>query len=330
MHIIALYNHKGGVSKTTTTFNLAHFLAAQGKKVLVVDADPQCNMTEICLAPVIAKLDEHEEKTGERKDLPGTSLLEILKPRIDGDVASIPTEAADRIKIGKNLYLIRGSVELNALEDAIAEAHSQRFSEKTHQKRTYVALGDFLERLGNEKKYEYIFIDVGPSSGPLTRSCFLTCDGFFIPVAPDRFNIQAVGTLASIVDRWVREHAQVYDDFRALGLPVRLGRPAFMGAIAQFFKLHGGKPKPAYRMWLDRIPVAIADKLLPMLVKHSSADRDLTSGLDKATALVAQIPDFGSLAPCMQELGKGSFPDYARGHRRVGPERTNLARSHLD
>jgi chromosome partitioning protein len=43
--IISLFNHKGGVSKTTTAFNLGWALAGRGKQVLIVDADPQCNLT---------------------------------------------------------------------------------------------------------------------------------------------------------------------------------------------------------------------------------------------------------------------------------------------
>jgi cellulose biosynthesis protein BcsQ len=46
---IALFNHKGGVSKTTTTFNLGWMLATKGKKVIIVDADPQCNLTAMVL-----------------------------------------------------------------------------------------------------------------------------------------------------------------------------------------------------------------------------------------------------------------------------------------
>ena len=57
MKIIALYNHKGGVSKTTTTFNLARYMQDQGKKVLVVDADPQCNMTEFLMCNIIEHMD---------------------------------------------------------------------------------------------------------------------------------------------------------------------------------------------------------------------------------------------------------------------------------
>ncbi|MCP3896271.1 ParA family protein, partial [Moraxella sp.] len=47
---IALFNHKGGVSKTTTTFNLGWMLALKGKRIIMVDADPQCKLTGLVLA----------------------------------------------------------------------------------------------------------------------------------------------------------------------------------------------------------------------------------------------------------------------------------------
>lgn len=49
MKVIALFNNKGGVSKTTTTFNLGWMLSLLGKKVLIVDSDPQCNLTGLCI-----------------------------------------------------------------------------------------------------------------------------------------------------------------------------------------------------------------------------------------------------------------------------------------
>lgn len=307
MKIVTLYNHKGGVSKTTTTFNLLHFLADQGKKVLVVDADPQCNMTELCLSQTIATLDEQNANTGVIQELPGTSLLDILRPRIDGNIAEIDVDAIKTVQVTQNIDIIRGSVELNAIEDSIAEAHSQRFSTKTHEKQTYVAISDMLTRFGQKRNYDYIFLDVGPSSGALTRSCFLACDGFFIPVAPDRFNVQAIQTLSIIIRRWLTEHSQVVKDFKTLGLPVAIGKPIFLGAISQFFKLHGGKPKPAYQMWMDRIPTAVNECLIPVLKDFSTLERDLTGGIDEKNSIVTEIPDFGSLAPCMQECGKAVF-----------------------
>jgi len=305
--IITLYNHKGGVSKTTTTFNLAHYLAQSGKKVLAVDADPQANLTELMLAPLIAELDEKERSTGEKYELGGTSLLELLKPRIDGDVSEIELDRVKTINVSSNLELLRGDVNLSSIEDSLAEAHIQRFSNKTHEKRTYVAIGDVLARYGESNSVDYVLIDVGPSSGALTRACFLSCDGYFVPTAPDRFNVQAIGTLSTIIKKWIREHRQVFDEFNELGLPIREGKPKFLGVILQNFKIRGGKPKPTYQMWMDRIPAKVESALFPSISEFNTVDRDLTSGLNGDSIVVSQIRDFEGLAPIMQECGKAMF-----------------------
>lgn len=305
--IVTLYNHKGGVSKTTTTFNLAHFLAQNGKKVLAVDADPQSNLTELMLSPLIAKLDEQERETGEEIEIEGSSLLDLLKPRIDGDISEISIESVKTIKINEGLELLKGDVNLSAIEDSLAEAHIQRFSNKTHEKRTYVAIGDILTRYGAANEIDYILIDVGPSSGALTRSCFLICDGYFVPTAPDRFNVQAIGTLSTIINKWMQEHAQIYNDFCELKLPIRHGRPQFLGVILQNFKIRGGEPKPTYQMWMDRIPEKVSSSLFPSISQFNTDEKDITSGLAEDKIVVSRIRDFEGLIPIMQECGKAMF-----------------------
>lgn len=113
MPIVTLYNHKGGVSKTTTTFNLAHYLVDDGKRVLLVDADSQCNLTELCMGTVIAELDALAEKTGIIQELPGSSILDALKPRIDGEVPVVDIDNIRTVELKPGLELIRGSVDLN-------------------------------------------------------------------------------------------------------------------------------------------------------------------------------------------------------------------------
>ena len=103
--IITLYNHKGGVSKTTTTYHLAYALAEhRGKKVLVVDADPQCNLTELCLSKTIDALDA-EEEAGKSTTLPGTSVKDALWPRLDGERVDVDVDAAS---IGRARRTSRG------------------------------------------------------------------------------------------------------------------------------------------------------------------------------------------------------------------------------
>ena len=305
--IVTLYNHKGGVSKTTTTFNLASYLAKQGKSVLLVDADPQCNLTQIALAPVIDSRDEESVRRSKIVALPGTSLLDVLNQRIKGDSAFIDIDKVELCVVEHNLDLLRGSVDLSSIEDDLAEAHLQRLAQRTNLMRTYVATGDFLTRIGKEWAYDYIFIDVGPSSGPLTRAFFLICDYFFVPAAPDRFNVEAIRTLSTILDRWMSEHDLIVRQYESLGLPVRHGKPAFLGLIVQAFKIYKGKPKPAFRLWQKRLPVEVREVLKPVLQSHSSATRRLFLPVEEKKAVATSIADFGQLAPLMQEVGKAVF-----------------------
>lgn len=305
--IITFYNHKGGVSKTTTTFNLAHLLSLNGKKVMAVDADPQSNLTELMLAPLITELDEKERVTGNEFELEGTSLLQLLKPRLDGDIPEVSLESVQTIKINDNLELLRGDVNLSSIEDSLSEAHIQRFSNKTHEKRTYVAIGDILRRYGKANEIDYILIDVGPSSGALTRSCFLACDGYFVPTAPDRFNVQAIGTLSVIIKKWMGDHQQILNDFKELDLPIQHGLPKFLGVVLQNYKIRDGKPKPTYQMWMDRIPLKVESSLFPALKKFNHAELDITSNLEGEKIVVSRIRDFEGLIPIMQEHGKPMF-----------------------
>ncbi|WP_413676778.1 ParA family protein [Pantoea dispersa] len=305
MKIITLYNHKGGVSKTTTTFNICNYLANSGKKVLIIDADPQCNLTEIAMARTIKRLDAESQKENKVKELPGTDILEILNQRIKGDSAFIELDKVEVCTIIENLDLIRGSVDLSSIEDDLAEAHVQRLSQRTNLMRTYVSVGDFIVRLAEQNGYDYVFIDVGPSSGALTRAFFLSCDAFFIPVAPDRFNVQAISTLSHIINRWINEHQQAVKAYTEIGLPVRHGNPAFLGCIVQAFKKFAGVAKPGYQMWMDRIPLEIDSKIRPIIEDIKYLPEFDEKGSDKA--IIIEIPDFNQLAPLMQEVGKAVF-----------------------
>ena len=306
LRVVTLYNHKGGVSKTTSTFNLASLYAEKGFRVLMVDADPQCNLTQVALAPLIDKIDAESAKTKVVKELPGSSLLDVLNQRIKGDTAFIDVGSIELNRVRSGLYLLRGSVDLSSIEDDLAEAHLQRASQRTSLMRTYVAVNDFIQRLAIDNKFDYVFVDVGPSAGALTRTFFLACDYFFVPVAPDRFNVQAMGTLSKIIDRWFTEHASIVKLYTDLGLPVKATLPAFLGAIVQSFKMYKGKPKPAFKLWQSRIPVEIRAKLRPVLKAHEAGQVLYLASKTKRD-ITTSIPDFGQLAPLMQEVGKPVF-----------------------
>lgn len=227
-----------------------------------------------------------------------------MQPRFDGDIPVADIESIESIQIDQTLFLLRGDVSLSRLEDSMAEAHTQRFANKIHEKRNYVALGDTLVRYGEKLGIDYVLVDVGPSSGALTRSCFLSCDAFLIPMNADRFNVQAIHTLSEILYRWIDEHSKICSDFQKLGLPVREGKPIFLGAIPQHFKKYKGKPKAGFELWISRIQHALTSELIPKL---ASIDSQITQNITPENVIITNVPDFGSLASCTQECGKAVF-----------------------
>ena len=302
--IITLYNHKGGVSKTTTTYHLAHALVEfLGKRVLVVDADPQCNLTEICLSKVIDELDKKEVQ-GEQTALPGTTVKEALWPRLEGERADVDVGAIQLVKpdSGLELYVFRGDIALSEAEDRLSYAHSQRLTTDLHQKRNYVAVHDMLRRLGDLHKFDLILVDVGPSAGALTRSFFLACDAFLVPVAPDRFNFQAIVSLSTILRKWISDHMQVVPDFLKLHLNIAKAPPRLLGIVMQRFQRYRGAAKPGYQLWIDRIKKRALEELLPAIAQVSGKE-----GVAKdcwTSPIAVEIPDFSSLAPMTLTVGK--------------------------
>ncbi len=116
---IALFNHKGGVSKTTTTFNIGWMLAEKGKKVILVDADPQCNLTGLILGYDYIDLEEFYKK--------GTNnnLRDGLAPAFESMPKLIEAVECIHVKGRDGLFLLPGHIRL-AGDDAVDPSFGRR------------------------------------------------------------------------------------------------------------------------------------------------------------------------------------------------------------
>src|SRR6266446_5036031 len=101
---IVLFNHKGGVGKTTLTVNLAHALADAGKRVLLVDTDPQCSLSSFFLEEQFLDKMLDESETAE-----GNTLWSALRPVSEG---TGPPEPIHAVPIKDNLHLAVGDIRL--------------------------------------------------------------------------------------------------------------------------------------------------------------------------------------------------------------------------
>lgn len=162
---IAIANQKGGVGKTTTAFTLGVALANNNKKVLVVDADPQANLTTY-----MGYYDED--------NIPTT--LSTLIDRYIDDEDIKPEEAILHHK--ENIDLIPSNLNLSMTEANLSNAMSREYAMKS-----------CLKEL--KSQYDYIIIDCMPSLSMVTTNALATADKVIIPVQSQYLSARRYGKL---------------------------------------------------------------------------------------------------------------------------------------
>lgn len=167
--IIAIANQKGGVGKTTTSVNLSALLAKKGKKVVLIDADPQGNATSGL------GVDKDVEK----------SLYDVL-------INEEPVAGTLQDTVEKNLKICPSNMNL-------AGAEVELVSQMSREHR----LKEQLE--GIKDKFDYIFIDCPPSLGLITLNSFTAADSVLIPVQCEYYALEGLGQLLNTINL-VKKH----------------------------------------------------------------------------------------------------------------------------
>ena len=167
--IISIANQKGGVGKTTTTVNLSAILAKKGKKVLLIDADPQGNATSGIGMEKDSELSTYDLLVSEEK------VVDIIKK----------TEI-------NNLYICPSNINLAGAEVQLVSMMSreQRLKEK-------------LDEI--KDKFDYIFIDCPPSLGLITLNAFTASNSVLIPVQCEYYALEGLGQLLNTIEL-VKKH----------------------------------------------------------------------------------------------------------------------------
>ena len=188
--IISIANQKGGVGKTTTAINLSAGLAAEGKHVLLIDADPQANASS-GLGVDIRNLNH--------------TIYECLVSDLDPNPAIRTTEV-------KNLDIIPSHIDLVGAEIEMLQLENRE-----------LVLKRTLSRI--KKKYDYIIIDCSPSLGLITVNCLTASDSVIIPVQAEFFaikiiksqlnpNLKIEGFLVTMYSAQLRLSQQVYQEVK--------------------------------------------------------------------------------------------------------------------
>lgn len=174
--VYAITNQKGGVGKTTTSINLAAYLAAAGRKVMLIDFDPQANSS--------TGLGLHQPRQRSIYDVLVSSGVSI------NDVAVPPNTPDENER--PNLTIVPSSVDLAGAEVELADSPERVFR-----------LRKALEMVRD--KYDYILIDCAPSLGLLTLNALSASDGVLIPMQCEYLPLEGLSQLLNTV-KLVREN----------------------------------------------------------------------------------------------------------------------------
>ena len=297
VHRIALFNHKGGVSKTTTTFNLGWMLASKGKRVILVDTDPQCNLTGMVLG--FSANQELEELYNRKQNIKaGLAPAFESQPRLIEAVECIPIEKRD------GLFLLPGHVGLAEYEVTLGIAQELSGSIQTLQNLPG-SISYLLKKTAEKFSADYILIDMSPSLSSINQNLLMTSDFFILPTVPDFFSVMAIDSLASIIPKW-HHWAEKASELRILkdaAYPFPKITPLFLGTIIQNYRIKYRRPSAAFQKWMEEIKSAISNRLIPELRnEHMLLPNHLyvEQGLDDDFCLV-KVSDFNSLIATSQD-----------------------------
>ncbi len=168
--VIAIANQKGGVGKTTTAINLGAGLASQGKRVLLVDIDPQGNTTS---------------GVGVRKPSIKRCMYDVLVSGIPIETVITPTEV-------DNLWIAPASIQLAGAEIELVPSMSREEKLRQH-----------MENIRNQ--YDFVLIDCPPSLGLLTVNALTAADSILVPIQCEYYALEGLSQLVNTI-KLVQRH----------------------------------------------------------------------------------------------------------------------------
>lgn len=206
MKSIAFFNNKGGVGKTTLACNLVSYMNMhKGKRVLLVDADPQCNATQAILSDDECERIYLVEPSASKTLYSYLSPLEMGEPQIQ-----LPAEPLLGTKNRFGTDLVPGHPNMSIIEDKLSDAWSSVRGRDIGGYRITNWCHHFLENVSD--RYDLVVFDVGPSLGALNRSAILACDFIVTPFGCDIFSLLGIRNISEWIKKWDAQYMSSVTD----------------------------------------------------------------------------------------------------------------------
>lgn len=292
MKKICLFNHKGGVSKTTTSYNIGWMLTNLGKRVLLIDTDSQCNLTSTVLGE-----DNYEQFYINH---PKFNIKEALSPAFDGKPMMIEPAECISVRGNDKLFLLPGSFDLSEYEVSLGVSFTLS-SSLTSLKNLPGSFNYLLETTAKKYNVDYVIVDMNPSLSAINQALILSCDYFIVPASPDYFSIMALKSLAHILPKWEKWAISARIAFKDSVYPFPTTTPKFLGTIIQRFNIRNGKATEANREVIEKINETVETIFVPQLNTENMLLNPHLYTI--SNHCLTQIPDFNTLNALYQQYG---------------------------
>ena len=265
MRVVSIINYKGGVGKTTVTANLGAGLAQQGKKVLLLDLDPQTNLTLSFYSIMDWQADLEPDRTIKRWF--EAHVAGVAAPRL-WDLKVTPSKVDTVLGDGPGrLDLIASHLKLVDTDMKLARELFRGDPNKAVARRVqfYRILADALEDDEIVNEYDYVLIDCAPDFGLVTQTAVVASDWLLVPSKPDHLSTEGIGYFTGSVKDLV-------DDYNSISPTIEPIHPKFLGVVFTMVHLYGNKPIQLQRGAMKAAGAKAEIPILDSLVRDASRE----------------------------------------------------------
>ncbi|CAM9980092.1 unnamed protein product [Ectocarpus sp. 6 AP-2014] len=336
---MAIWNRKGGVAKTTITHSLGFALALKGKRVLLVDADPQCDLSYLLLKEWVKKKQTSEEtEAGEENydlffnhQVPGrpnmkNNIKDALRPVLEpagSDSPMVQWGPADVTKIPLpkgcqgGLFLLPGHEGLVDYEQKVTVAYGTNLLVEAIAPGAWNKLMALTARSCGA---DIVLVDCNPHRGKLNMHIILTSDYLFLPCTPDTYCHNAIKALPFIMADWVTTRFNARNTASHAGLArdvqIPAGNPRILGISVNRYTHINGKPAKNFSYWMTRIENQLREISQDMHKIPGLAGMAGTPGQpDTWPSILARVPEFNQFSALSHFYG---LPVIALGANLMG------------
>ena len=258
---VALFNHKGGVSKTTTAFNLGWMLAEQGHRVVLVDADPQCNLSGLVMGFRGESDFENFYATETKRNIRAG-----LTPAFESQPKAIEAVDCLSVKGRDGLFLLPGHIGLSEYEVTLGIAQELSATLQALQNLPG-SISYLLELTAKRHDADIILIDMNPSLSSINQNMLMSSDFFLVPASPDYFSLMAMESLSKVLPRWHTwsDRAKTSPALADATYPYPKKTPRLLGTVIQKYRPRKGAPTIGFKKWIDSINERVQTRLYPSL-----------------------------------------------------------------